>query len=274
MKNQNIEFRYIIKNKQTISSFLLKKGYSSPNIYELIKDNNVFVNNQIIIDRNHQLYKNDEVLVVLTESPSSFKTVDKPIDIVYEDNYLLVVNKPFDLNIEPSKTNYEDSLAQRVAYYFKNNEINSKVHLVNRLDRLTSGLVVIAKNKYIHNLFQKVKIKKSYLALVEGKTNKFGKIVINIEKENNSVKRIVSEDGKRSITKYQRLSYDGKNSLLKVKLLTGRTHQIRLSFASINHPLVGDSLYNDNKKDGKMHLQAYYLKFKHPITHKYLKLSI
>lgn len=271
-QNNMITFNYKNYKKQTINSFLLKKGYSDNNIYYLIKNKKVLVNKEIVKDKNHLLSFFDEIKVTLLDEENTLLKYESSLDVVYEDKYFLIVNKLYDIDVEPTKLNNESSLANMVSYYFYKNNIKSKIHLVNRLDKLTTGLVIIAKNQYIHNLFSKVKITKKYLAKVKGKTNKKGTIKIRIEKDENSIKRIVTDNGKLCITKYKTLSFDGNNSLVEIDLLTGRTHQIRVSFAHINHPLVSDSLYG-SKEDEDMYLKAYYLKFKHPITNKTIKIT-
>ena len=261
--------------KEQISRFLLKKGYSENNIYHLIKNNNVLINNKVVRDKNEYIpFKKSLIKVILNKEESDLPVCDKKIDIVYEDDYFLIVNKPFNLDIEPSKNNYEDNLATRVNNYFFNHGIESKIHLVNRLDKLTSGLVIVAKNRYIHNLFVKTKIKKEYLAEVEGYCKKKGTIKIKIKKEDNSMKRCVCDDGKLCISKYKTLSHHNNVSLVKVLLVTGRTHQIRVSFAHINHPLTNDPLYNTNAKSNNMKLIACSLKFIHPITKKKINVSL
>ena len=261
--------------KQSINKFLLNKGFSDNNTYYLIKNKNVLIDNKIVIDKNVLLpFKKCKVEVTLNDEESTLPINNNKIDIVYEDQYFLVVNKPINLDVEPTKANYENNLACMVNNYFINNNIKSKIHLVNRLDKLTSGLVIIAKNQYIHNLFSKIKINKYYETLVEGITKNKGTIKVKIAKEEGSVKRIVDEKGKLSITKYKRIKVIGNNSLLKIKLITGRTHQIRLSMSYINHPLVNDPLYGNIVNENDMYLKANILVFKHPITNKKIKIII
>lgn len=273
MKNQNTNISFKVFYKQKIASFLIKRGFSDSNIYYLIKNNNVLINDKPVRDKNDLVRYKDTIKVLLSETYSDIPTLKDNLDIVYEDNYLLAVNKPYNLDVEPTKKEYVNNLACIVNNYYQENNIESKIHLVNRLDKLTTGLVILAKNQYIHNLFNNIKITKKYSALVEGKTASSGTIKIKIEKENNSVERVVSDSGKISITKYKLVKFDGVNSLVDISILTGRTHQIRLSFKHINHPLVNDPLYGNNT-NGDMYLKAYYLRFRHPITKKIIRLSI
>lgn len=269
-----IEFKYVTRKKITINEFLLSKGYSDNNIYYLISNENVIVDGNKIGSKNFMLEGKCNIVVILLDEKATIPATDKEIEILYEDKYLLAVNKKENLDVEPTINNYDQTLANYVLAYFNKNEIYSNIHLINRLDKLTSGIVLIAKNQYIHNLFKNVKISKKYQALVEGKTSKKGNIKIGISKDENSIKRIVDENGKKCETKYKLIKFDGKNSLVDIELVTGRTHQIRLSFASINHPLVGDSLYNPNYQEkDTMYLKAYEVSFVHPILKKKIKIK-
>lgn len=268
-----ITFKYKNYFKKNINDFLLSKGYSDNNIFYLIKNKNVLVDDKVVNDKNYLLYFNAVIKVTLNDEFNELYRCNKPINIVYEDDYLLIVDKEKYDDVEPTKSNYENSLANKISYYFDSKNINSKIHLVNRLDKLTSGLVIIAKNQYIHNLMSKVNIEKKYITLVKGKTNKKGLIKVKIKKEDNSIKRVISDDGKLSLTKYKLIKYIDDNSLVEVKLLTGRTHQIRVSFESINHPLIGDPIYSKDEKENML-LRAYFLSFIHPISKRKLVIKL
>ena len=268
-----ITFKYKNYFKKNINDFLLSKGYSDNNIFYLIKNKNVLVDYKVVNDKNYLLYFNAVIKVTLNEEVNELYRCNKPINIVYEDDYLLIVDKEKYDDVEPTKSNYENSLANKISYYFDSKNINSKIHLVNRLYKLTSGLFIIAKNQYIHNLMSKVNIEKKYITLVKGKTNKKGLIKVKIKKEDNSIKRVISDEGKLSLTKYKLIKYIDDNSLVEVKLLTGRTHQIRVSFESINHPLIGDPIYSKDEKENML-LRAYFLSFIHPISKRKLVIKL
>ena len=271
-----IKFTYHHIFPETINNFLLKKGYSENNIYNLIRNKNITIDGKVVTSKNEKtsiFYS--KVVVTLNEEFSTLPINNSSIKVIYEDDYFLVVDKPYDLDIEPTKANYVNNLAAMVNNYFISNNIKSKIHFVNRLDKLTSGLVIIAKNQYIHNVFSKVNIDKQYYALVEGEVENSGVIKVNIKRDGDSIKRIVAEDGKPCITKYNKVGYQKGMSLVNVKLLTGRTHQIRVSFAHIGHPLVSDPLYNPKTHSSlTMFLRAYSLKFRHPITKERIELKI
>ena len=204
-----IQFIYIHLFKETINQFLIKKGYSENNIYHLISNKNVLINDKVVTSKNDTTpWFLSTITVTLNDELSTLPINKTKIDIVYEDDYLLIVNKPYNLDIEPTKANYIDNLSAMINDYFINHNIKSKIHLVNRLDKLTSGLVIVAKNQYIHNLFAKTKINKRYYALVEGNINNSGTIKVNLKKDENSIKRIVAEDGKPCITKYKKTSFE------------------------------------------------------------------
>lgn len=246
---------------------MLEKGFSSSNIFQQINHKLVLINGLPVRDKNVVVKAGEIINIKLLPEVNDLLLNSEDINVVYEDDFLLIVDKPTNLLVEPYKNNTNNNLASMVANYFLKQEIMSKVHLVNRLDKCTSGLIVIAKNRYIKNVLTKTKICKKYLAKIEGKIPPYGTIKINIDKEPFSNSRIISQNGKESITKYETISYDEKSnvSTAEVEIITGRTHQIRLSFSSIGHPLVGDELYGSSRKES-IFLRAYYLEFVHPIT--------
>lgn len=274
MKKAQIKLFYRNILVTSLYNFLLSKHYSDKNINSLFKNNNIKVNGRIIDSKFVKLKPLSKIEVSLNEETSSLPFCVGKINIVYEDEYILIANKPKNMDIEPTKSNYYDNLATRVNNYYKENEIKSKIHFVNRLDKLTEGLVILAKNQYVHNVFSNVKISKRYQAIVEGNIASKGTIKIKLKKDKNSIKRIVTDDGKICITKYKKICFNGQNSLVDIMLLTGRTHQIRVSFAHIGHPLVGDPLYGVENEISKFFLKAYYLKFKHPFLNKKVEFKI
>ena len=255
---EKIKFEYISYFKCSLVNFLKKKGYSDKNIYYLIYNNNIYINNIVVRDKQVILpLKKTIITVYLNDEDNTLPIKRSNIDIIYEDEYFLIVNKPYDLDIEPTKRNYTNNLASEVSYYFKTNDIKSKIHLVNRLDKLTTGLVI-----------------KKYQALVKGKVKRKGIIKIRLAKDNNSIKRKEDINGKLCISKYKLIKYENGNSLVVVLIKTGRTHQIRVSFKHINHPLVNDPLYDKALANDKMYLKAYYIRFIHPITKKRIIVTI
>ncbi|NDO19158.1 RluA family pseudouridine synthase [Lachnospiraceae bacterium MD329] len=198
-----------------------------------------------------------------------------PIDIVYEDEDILVIDKPPYMPTHPSMGNYENSVANGVMYYFKTRGENRVFRAVNRLDKDTSGLMTIAKNAYIHaRLGEEIgtgELRRKYDCIVCGDIDGDGTVDAPIKRADCSViNRIVSEDGQRAVTHYKVLERYGKYTLLSMELETGRTHQIRVHMAHIGHPLAGDWLYGteDKQKVPRQMLHSCYLRFIHPITNR------
>ncbi|MDR0831935.1 MAG: RluA family pseudouridine synthase [Bacillales bacterium] len=215
---------------------------------------------------------NTDIEVELPKEESNILPIDEPLNIVYEDPYFLVLNKPTNLVCIPTINKKEKSLAGMVINYFKNNNISSTAHFVSRLDRNTQGLLIVAKHQYIHHLFSLIKIEKHYKALVNGYTEDNGIIETPILRLPHQNERIIDSKGKYCKTIYKTIERKNNTSLVDIQLLTGRTHQIRVHFKSINHCLVGDTLYGDTK--GEFFLISYKLSFKHPITNQQLEFVL
>lgn len=263
-------FEYTIEKDIDIKSFLLENNFSLNIINKLLLcRDSIFINGTHYV-KNFNLRCGDKLKVVLSEEKSNVKPIGKNIDIVYEDELFLAVDKPKGLVTIPSRAHADDSLAGRVAYYYEKNKIESGIHVINRLDIGTSGIVVFAKSKYIHQLTAKGKIEKRYLCLVDGEIKNESGVIdkgINREKEE-SIKRVVSGNGKRAITKYKVIKRENGRTLLDIELLTGRTHQIRVHMSYIGYPLTGDVIYNDNYNDGEYYLCAYKIAFYCPYNNK------
>lgn len=227
----------------------------------------VKIGDNLIIDFN---YEEDNSNII----PSEFN-----IDIVYEDDWLLVVNKPAGIAIHPSILHFDNSLSNVVRFYFDKIGLNKKIRPVNRLDKDTSGLVIFAKCEYIQECLslqmQKGILKKEYLCLASGQFDKKqGTIDLPIaRKEKSIIERCIDKKGKQAITHYKVLKEFKNYSLVKCILETGRTHQIRLHMSSIGHPLLGDTLYGTTSSlISRQALHSYKIKFIHPITKKEIEL--
>lgn len=259
-----------IEKNKSIATILKEEGFTDGYIYSLVGEGKILFDGKKITSKN-QLINGEEIEVALLDEEIGVIPTMGKLDIIYEDEYLMILNKPSGVIIEPSKGDNINSLANYVAYYYMENGIKSGVHIVNRLDRETSGLTIFAKNGYIHNLLTKTKIEKKYMARVYGKIEN-GEIKVRIKKSNNGIKREVSKEGKECITRYEKICDDGNNSVLRITLLTGRTHQIRVSFDYIGHPLLGDKLYGD--KGGEYFLMSSFLSFVHPISKKIITINL
>lgn len=193
--------------------------------------------------------------------------VELPLNIVYEDKYLIVLNKPPFMPVHPTKVHQEDTLANGLSYYAQSKGEHYTFHAVNRLDRNTSGLVMVAKDRHTASIMSQSEITKHYTAFVMGKISENGTVNAPIAlSENSKIVRTVKSDGKPSVTHYEIMEYREDFTVLKLSLETGRTHQIRCHMSHIGHPLLGDDLYGGNFEYINRHaLHCGYISFKHPI---------
>ncbi|MDF2505623.1 RluA family pseudouridine synthase [Clostridium sp.] len=203
------------------------------------------------------------------------------ISVVYEDQDLIVVNKPAGIVVHPTKSYTGGTLANGLLYYFKEKGEKCIVRLVSRLDMDTSGLILVAKNQFAHmSLARDMKLdsfKKGYMALVKGNLKeKVGTIDKPIYRTEEDIRRIIDDRGQRSITHYEVIESFTEGDLIKLQLETGRTHQIRVHLNSIGHPILGDTLYGGegNNIIKRQALHAYKLSFPHPRDGKIVELEI
>lgn len=220
------------------------------------------------------------VLIDFEEDNSNIVASNIPLDIIYEDDYLLVINKPANIAIHPSILHFDNSLSNGVKFYFDKLGLKKKIRIVNRLDRNTSGIVVFAKNEYIQEcLIKQMKtkeLKKEYLAIAKGiLESKSDTLNFPIaRKEGSIIERTVSSDGDSAITHYDVVKEFNNLSLVHIVIETGRTHQIRVHFSYIGHPILGDTLYGSpSELINRQALHSYKLTFIHPVTKKVLSLE-
>ena len=204
-------------------------------------------------------------ITVPERNNENIEAVDIPLDIIYEDEDIIAVNKPIGMPSHPSRLHKNDTLANALKYY-----LGCSLHIITRLDKDTTGVVLTAKNSHmaalLTDLMKGKKIQKEYVAVVKGTLNApVGEINAPIEKEENSIKRAVSSSGKEAITKYEVLNTDGKYSFVRLIPVTGRTHQLRVHMNYMGCPIYGDSLYGNS--DGEfMCLHCRKISFPHPHT--------
>ena len=220
------------------------------------------------------------VLIDFEEDNSNIVASNIPLNIIYEDDYLLVLNKPANIAIHPSILHFDNSLSNGVKFYFDKLGLKKKIRIVNRLDKNTSGIVILAKNEYIQEcLIKQMKtneFKKEYLAIAKGiLESKSGTLNFPIaRKEGSIIERTVSSDGDSAITHYDVVKEFNNLSLVHIVLETGRTHQIRVHFSYIGHPILGDTLYGSpSKLINRQALHSYKLTFIHPVTKKVVSLE-
>lgn len=261
----------ILKTKFQISDRLLVKLKNQKKI--LLNSNIAFVNSKVKISDKI------EVDLDFEEDNSNIPSTEMDLDIIYEDESYLIVNKPAGIPVHPSMDHYKDSLSNGIKYYFDSIAIHKKIRPVNRLDKNTSGIVIFAKNEYIQEcLVRQMKedtFVKEYIAICDGIfEQKQGTINAPIaRKENSIIERCINKNGANSITHYKVLkefrNNDNSYSIVKCKLETGRTHQIRVHMQYIGHPLLGDTLYaRPSTLINRQALHSYKTSFVHPISNK------
>lgn len=264
--------KQVLKEEFKISDRLIIKLKKSKQIY--LNGTPEFVNQKLEIG--------DKIIADLDfeENSDNIVPTNMDLDILYEDDVLLILNKPPFTPIHPSMDHFEDSLSNGVKYYFNSIGLKRKIRPVNRLDKNTSGIVIFAKNEYIQeSLIKQMKsgnFKKEYLAIVEGIIDKEIE-VINApiaRKEDSIIERCISENGDKAITEVKLLQNFDNYSLVNCNLKTGRTHQIRVHLSFIGHPILGDDLYGKKSNlINRQALHAYKVSFIHPLINKEFKID-
>ena len=259
-----------------VEQYLRHKGYSYQNLTQLKKMPESILINGIWSYMRSTLSCGDTLTVHIQESEYSehIPPVQLPLDIIYEDDDLLVVNKPAGMPINPSLNNYNNSLANALKYYYKEQGKPFIFRCTNRLDRDTSGLTVIAKHLVSSSIlsFMAVRheIHREYLAIVRGTVSPAsGTINAPLARTGSSIieRKVDFEHGEHAVTHYKVLKEQNQHSLVSLILETGRTHQIRVHLQYLGHPLVGDYLYNpDMEYINRQALHSWKLSFIHPIT--------
>lgn len=278
------EFLEFIVDVEKIKSraFLEGQNISGRLIRKACQDNNIFVNGERTF-KNIEVKRGDTLAIKFPDENLNARVQNFDLEIIYEDFDLIIINKPPFMVTHTAKDDREDTLLNYLAGYFEKNKIKRKVRFVNRLDRDTSGLIIVAKNSFAHGnlskIFQSDNIIKKYLAIVQGKFKiKEGIIEKKIGLSEDGIRRKIDEDkGKYAKTYFKLIDEEDDFSLVELRIFTGRTHQIRVHLSSIGHPILGDGLYNEIKKNDlrikRLLLHSYYLSFKHPRTGKIIELK-
>lgn len=266
--------KYIIEEEKIlVKEYLELKGLSR-NIRKKARIEDVIYINGQKARNYYELHRGDILELIFEEQMNQEIDVNnKDFKILFEDQYIMIIEKESGISSQPSRKHPTDNVISCVKNYFIKNNINSNIHLVNRLDFSTSGLMIIAKDGITHFEFSKINIVKKYLCEITGHINPNNGI-INLpigRYDAPSIKRYVTEEGKESITHYKVIKNNENTDYVEVTLETGRTHQIRVHFSYLGHPLIGDELYGTKADNLKLH--CYYLSFNHPWTNERIEVK-
>ena len=276
-KNENNSKDYIVKNKTILLDFLLLtlKGQSRNNIKSLLTKKHILVNGSVVSQYNYELFNKDIVSICKNPATTSGVRVTKrsssnPLDIIYEDDDIIVINKPAGLLSIASDNEKVDTAYRMVLDYVKQKGARNRVFVTHRIDKETSGVLLFSKNESLRNDLQDnwndIVTKRGYYALVEGKVNKAEDTIVNYLLETSTNIMYASNDrknGKKAITHYSLMKSNSRYSLLDVNIDSGRKNQIRVAMANMGNPIVGDDKYgNKNSPIKRLGLHAYELDIK------------
>ena len=270
-----MELKIVAQREGRLSSFLLGELKMSSSLMNKLKWGDALQVNEEPQRTNYPVKCGDVVTVRLDEEEPEYPAEDGPLTILYEDDYLLAVDKPAGMLIHPSRSCFSGTLANYVAGYYAKTGQKSAFHPMTRLDRDTFGVVLLAKNAHVHTLLQNTEVQKTYHALTFGGPEQDCGIIDApiARKPLPSLLREIREDGKPSVTRYQVLERKEKLCKLALEPVTGRTHQLRLHCMYMGFPILGDPQYNSPESAafsaaGKLQYQqlcAKSLKLTHPL---------
>lgn len=262
-----------------LEGFLESQQVSGRMFRKLYKDKKILVNGKF--QRKGLDLNNGDIVTLLMEDEEENILPEKiELDIIFEDDDLLILNKGPNMVVHPTKSHQSNTLSNGIAYYFKEKAINKKIRFVNRLDMDTTGILIVAKNSFAHQQmalqFEENTVEKKYMAIVKG--------VVEVDEgfidepigreEEKSIKKTVLETGQDAKTSFKVVERYKEATLLEVQIHTGRSHQIRVHMEYLGHPIIGDTLYDEESKYIKRQaLHSYYLKAKHPRTKEYIEFK-
>nr|WP_314278171.1 RluA family pseudouridine synthase [uncultured Peptostreptococcus sp.] len=274
-----------IRDRQKWDSFIIRVDREVKIKDLLIEDLHFSIRSISKIKKNQNIYKNgvlvkptamakpgDIIEIQIREEKANFAQEDLGVKVIYEDQDLIVADKPPYMVVHPTKSHFDGTLANAMSYHIDSRGESCRIRFVNRLDMNTSGLVVIAKNSYAHHKLSldmgQDEVYKEYIAIVEGNISEdMGCLDFPIYRESeDSISRVVDPRGQRSITHFKVLARLKNTSIVSLRLETGRTHQIRVHLSHIGHPIIGDDLYGRANINliGRQALHAYKLSFDQP----------
>ena len=271
-----MELKWIADREGRLSSFLLGELKMSSSLMNKLKWGDAIQVNGAPQRTNYPVMPGDVVTVRLDEEEPEFPAEDGPLTILYEDDFLLAVDKPAGMLIHPSRSKFDGTLANFVAGYYQRTGQKSAFHPLTRLDRDTFGIVLLAKNAHVHTLLQQTQVQKTYHALTFGWIgDDTGTIDAPIARRPlPSLLRYIGPEGKPSVTEFTVLSREEKICKLALRPITGRTHQLRVHCAYMGHPILGDPQYGSEESRAFSEtlgltyqmLCARMLELEHPIT--------
>lgn len=278
-----MELTHLAERPGTLSTFLKGELRMSSGLMNKLKWGDAIRVNGSPEHTNYPVKPGDRITVRLDEEEPEYPAEEGPLTILYEDEYLLAVDKPAGMLIHPSRAKFDGTLANFVAGYYQKTGQKSAFHPLTRLDRDTFGIVLLAKNSHIHSLLQQTRVQKTYEALTFGRPiDASGTIDLPIARRPlPSLLREVREDGKPSVTEYRVLEEYGDFARLALHPVTGRTHQLRVHCAASGFPILGDPQYGSEKSQefslergiSSQMLCAKVLEFAHPVTGEPLALK-
>ncbi|MCF6466696.1 RluA family pseudouridine synthase [Clostridium sp. Cult2] len=271
LKNsENVIVFHVEKSGESLEEFLFNNKISGRFFRRLYRGKNVFING-VFKRKDNLLKEGDIVSIRMVDEVENILPEPIPLDIIYEDVDLLVINKQPYTVVHQTKSHQKNTISNGISYYFKTKGINKKIRFINRLDMDTSGILLVAKSPFAHQQmalqFENNEVEKKYMVVVAGVVEKDQGIIdlpIGREEEQ-SIKKTVTPKGKDALTKYKVLERYKETSLLDVQILTGRSHQIRVHLSHIGHPIIGDTLYYEpSEYIERQALHSHYLKAKLP----------
>jgi len=281
-----MKLEYIVNTKNKyVNIYQVMKEYfclSNRLIFKLRKNNKIYLNNSAVLNINQEIIYNDVIYIYLDfeETCDNIMPTKMNLTILYEDDSLLIVDKPPFMPVHPSINHFEDSLSNGIKYYFNLINLNKKIRPINRLDKNTSGIVLFAKNEYVQEcLIKQMKSNtfiKEYTAIIKGIVNFKEKTIIApiARKENSIIERCISPDGVYAKTLVKLFKSYENYSIVNCILETGRTHQIRVHMKYINHPILGDDLYGEKSTlINRQALHSSKVKFIHPINKSKIEIT-
>lgn len=265
-------------NNYTLGAYIEYFGLGKAKIHNLFLNNAISVNG--IIKNKECVLKENDIVTICYNEQIDFVPDKKKLDIIFEDDYLLIINKPANILVHPDDKSKNGTMCNIVSYYYQNRGFDCSIKYAHRLDMDTTGILIFVKDSLtlakIDKMISTHELKRTYQCFAVGKF-KEKKGIINApigEDRHHNQRRRISKTGQDAITHYEVAKEFKGYSLVNVVLETGRTHQIRVHLASIGHPILGDKLYGENKGlADRVLLHSYRVEFIHPVTHKKIGLT-